>query len=444
MKTTSQPVNLPELTNVFVFYMQSIRRHWTWSSWQYPLIITLLAFDIAIIQAPPLAVRIILACLFLTSLTIPYVRRFVLPALPIFTWLITFYACQFIPLDYRPKHIFVNILPTLERILYGSNLSEIISKHTHWTLDLLAWLPYGVIHFAFPFVLSLLLFVFGPPSCLKLFGSAFGFMNIAGVLTQLCFPNASPWYENIYGSSPADYSIKGEAGGLSRIDDILGLQLYGSTFGNSPLVFGAFPSLHSGCATIEMLFLFYLCPRLWPVCIAYTMWMWWATMYLTHHYMIDLVGGSIYALIAFCIARPYLPTIQPNARTRLAYYGIEKLSLSAFVRSIEYMGDPADSESLRLKRQDDEESRLMKRNIQRAMVDMDGEMEEILVLPLETERVPLRLRRLDYGLPPDEKDDGLASPVPTLCSSTSTPACSEPSSPTVSQTPIPPLHFFAK
>ncbi|KAG1448953.1 hypothetical protein G6F56_008796 [Rhizopus delemar] len=305
------------------------------------------------IQTPTLLPRLFIAALLLISFWIPYIRRFTLPALPIFTWLITFYACQFIPLHYRPRHIFVNLLPTLERILYGANLSEVISKHTHPVLDILAWLPYGIIHFSFPFVLALLLFIFGPPGCLKTYGAAFGYMNLAGVLTQLFFPNASPWYELSYGSTPANYSIPGEPGGLIRIDKILGLDLYGSTFGSSPLVFGAFPSLHSGSATIEMLFVVYLFPRMKPVAIAYVMWMWFATMYLTHHYMIDLVGGSIYAIVTFAVAQKFLPKIEPCSN-RLEYLGATRKGIRSFIYSIEHdiLPTKQDEESLIKQRPD--------------------------------------------------------------------------------------------
>ncbi|RCH89107.1 Aureobasidin resistance protein Aur1 [Rhizopus stolonifer] len=320
--------------------LAALKRQWSMYDLQYVFIALVFFVDFSIIQLPTLIPRFILAGLLITSFFIPYIKRFTVPALPIFTWLTTFYACQFIPLDYRPDHIFVNLLPTLERILYGANLSEIISQHTHPVLDVLAWLPYGVIHFSFPFILSLLLFVYGPPGCLKIFGKAFGFMNLAGVLTQLLFPNASPWYEIIYGSAPADYSIPGEAGGLLRIDEILGLDLYGSTFGTSPLVFGAFPSLHSGCATIEMLFFAYLFPRMKPVAIFYVMWMWFSTMYLTHHYMIDLVGGSIYAILAFAVAQNFLPKVNPDYHTRMDYLGVSKLSIRSFLYSIEH--DPRD------------------------------------------------------------------------------------------------------
>lgn len=170
-----------------------LSRYFTYNRVKYALIACTLALDAVIIQSPPWQIRLVLAILLTVSATIiPYLRRFIVPALPIFTWLITFYACQFIPNEVRPNHIFVNVLPTLERVLYGGSLSEIISKHQHPVLDILAWLPYGIIHFSFPFVLAVILFVFGPPGSLDVFGEAFGWMNLWGVLTQLLFPNASP------------------------------------------------------------------------------------------------------------------------------------------------------------------------------------------------------------------------------------------------------------
>ncbi|KAI7905407.1 uncharacterized protein BX663DRAFT_529647 [Cokeromyces recurvatus] len=330
-----------------------ISKQWSLYDLQYVVLTTILLIDFTLIQSPTFIPRLCIGSLLFISFWIPYIRRFTLPALPIFTWLITFYACQFIPIHYRPTHIFVNLLPTLERILYGANLSEIISKHTHPILDILTWIPYGLIHFSFPFILSILIFIFGPPGSLKTFGKAFGYMNLAGVLTQLYFPNASPWYEIIYGSAPANYSIPGEAGGLIRIDKILGLSLYGSSFGTSPLVFGAFPSLHSGCATIEMLFVSYLFPRLKPICFIYVMWMWFSTMYLTHHYMIDLVGGSIYAILTFTIAYPFLPKRIPHYRTRMDYFGVSKSNIRTFIYSIEHEDLNNDSSDI-----NDEESAL--------------------------------------------------------------------------------------
>jgi inositol phosphorylceramide synthase catalytic subunit len=187
----------------------------------------------------------------------------------------------------------VRVLPTLENVFYGANLSEILATHKHAVLDVLAWFPYGICHFGAPAVVSLIMFVYGPPKYVSVWIRAFGYMNLAGVVIQLFFPCSPPWYENLYGLAPANYRVPGSPAGLAAIDKLFGFDMYTTTFTASPQVFGAFPSLHSGNATLEALFLSNLFPRLTPLFIAYTMWLWWATMYLSHHYAIDLVAGSL-------------------------------------------------------------------------------------------------------------------------------------------------------
>ena len=60
---------------------------------------------------------------------------------------------------------------------------------------------------------------------------------------------------------PADYAMGGSPGGLARIDALFGGTGYTNTFTNAPVPFGAFPSLHAGCATMEALFLSHFFPR---------------------------------------------------------------------------------------------------------------------------------------------------------------------------------------
>lgn len=95
------------------------------------------------------------------------------------------------------------------------------------------------------------------------------------------------------GLAPANYSMSGSPAGLARIDALFGWSMYTSTFTASPLVFGALPSLHSGIATIEALFLGHVFPRARWMFFCYVMWIWWATLYLQHHYAVDLIAGSL-------------------------------------------------------------------------------------------------------------------------------------------------------
>lgn len=76
--------------------------------------------------------------------------------------------------------------------------------------------------------------------------------------------------------------MKGSPGGLARIDALFGGNGYTNTFTNAPVPFGAFPSLHAGCSTADALLLNHFFPQYRFVYIAYVLWLYWSTMYLTH------------------------------------------------------------------------------------------------------------------------------------------------------------------
>ncbi|KAK3842246.1 MAG: hypothetical protein J3R72DRAFT_368270, partial [Linnemannia gamsii] len=275
------------------------QHHYTLFDLQYLFLFVLFSFCFWIMDKPlwfKLPIAIITTALLIPRKT----RLFMLPFFAPASWLILFYCCRFIPSDWRP-HIFTSVLPTLENILYGGNISEMLAQSTTPFKDILAWIPYGVLHYVLPIVTAILVVCFGPPGTLPVYARTFGYMNVAGVLTQIFFPCAPPWYETRYGGlEPATYSMPGDPGGLARVDDILGVEMYKTTFTASPLVFGAFPSLHSGIAWQLALFLVYIFgPRAIPFAVLYVFWIWWATMYLGHHYVVDLVGGGAYAVVAF-------------------------------------------------------------------------------------------------------------------------------------------------
>ena len=98
--------------------------------------------------------------------------------------------------------------------------------------------------------------------------------------------------------------MPGSPGGLLRIDRVFHGSGYTNAFGSAPLVFGAFPSLHSGTAVMEALFLSHFFPSLKTVYWAYVGTLWWATMYLSHHYLIDLTGGACLSVIMFYSTMP--------------------------------------------------------------------------------------------------------------------------------------------
>lgn len=275
----------------------------------------------------PWLFKILFYSLLILLFFIPATSQFFFKALPILAWLFLYFTSSSFPAEKRPK-ITVKVLPTIETILYGDNLSDILATSTNSFLDVLAWLPYGICHFGAPFVVSIILFLFAPPTILNGFGFAFGYLNLFGVIIQNLFPAAPPWYKILYGLQPAHYGMKGSPGGLARIDKLFHINLYTPAFSNSSVIFGAFPSLHSGCATMEALFFSYCFPKLRPLFIFYVCWLWWATMYLTHHYFVDLMAGSVISFTIFQYTKyTQLPVIDSNAFSRWSYATVEKYNI---------------------------------------------------------------------------------------------------------------------
>lgn len=323
--TTHRGEDITSLQNSFNFWdgLRDLQKHqWRLADLQYVVLAGLTLFSLY--MAPPAPALKLFALMGAAwVLLMPATRQFFLPSLPIWVWLLYFFTSRFIPTEYRP-HIWVRILPALENVLYGANLSNILSAHKHPILDILAWLPYGIMHFGAPAVCSLIIFIFSAPGTTPVFARAFGWMSILGVTIQLIFPCTPPWYENEHGLVPAAYGMPGSPAGLARVDAIFGIDLYTTNFTNAPLPFGAFPSLHAANAVLEALFMSHCFPQFKFFFAAYAGWVWWATMYLSHHYAIDLVTGGLIAAAFYYSSRArWLPQRQADKLTRWEYEYVE-------------------------------------------------------------------------------------------------------------------------
>ncbi|KAK6454469.1 Inositolphosphotransferase 1 [Scheffersomyces xylosifermentans] len=168
--------------------------------------------------------------------------------------------------------------------------------------DILAWFLYVVCHLLAPIFTAIWLYLFQPAGALGLFSTGLGIQNIGGVLTHLIFPNVPPWYIHFYGKDTIpDYDMPGFAAGLIRIDMIMGTHINTAGFHISPIVFGALPSLHSAMAVMIFLFVSHYSRTtiLKVASLIYLMLQWWATIYLDHHWRVDLFVGMLYAIASF-------------------------------------------------------------------------------------------------------------------------------------------------
>jgi membrane-associated phospholipid phosphatase len=190
-------------------------------------------------------------------------------------------------------------------------LNGLLKTTSSPVLDFGLFLPYGVLHYLSPFILTLYCLYREELHVAKSYLHGLGWMNVFGVITQVLLPCAPPWYNLKYGVITADYSMPGDPGGLSNVDKLFNSNLFTSMFNSSPLVFGAMPSLHSGMAVIVTLFAFSFSKKFGALMCCYVVWIWMATIYFNHHYLIDLLVGMVYACIAYRVFNKHSANFLP-------------------------------------------------------------------------------------------------------------------------------------
>jgi len=210
-------------------------------------------------------------------------------------WLILFQFASLIPETYKPE-IDVTTLPIVEKAIFGTMMDRVVAIPSHDLLVLLAAFPY-IIHFALPWVFAVYLYHTQERPLTFLW--VIGFLNTAAVFTHLFFPTAPPWYLDKFGSKPATYDLKGDPGRLKYADHVLPWPIFEPLYDNNPIVFGSFPSLHAAWPFLIAAYSTKLGHAKW----LYVLWVWWAAIYLKHHYIIDLAGGALYTFVAIGFSR---------------------------------------------------------------------------------------------------------------------------------------------
>jgi len=234
---------------------------------------------------------------------------------PALMWFIEFNLSKFIPERIRPQ-VDTTTLPYLDsRILYGYTLlhwpRNILEDNPDFNglvafLDMLSALVY-IIHFCFVWFFAIGIYFYyrkkvdanGKPLLNPwTFFWCWGLLNFVSVTAQLVWPTAPPWYVELYGTKPPSYSMGGSPAGLANADNILRFKLFAMVYGNSPVVFGSFPSLHG--AWPIMITIFTPNGKRFKIAGAiYASLVWWAAMYLNHHYLTDLLGGLFFVIITY-------------------------------------------------------------------------------------------------------------------------------------------------
>jgi hypothetical protein len=190
-------------------------------------------------------------------------------------------------------------------------LHDWVQQHANLPLDVFFSVPCGTFIGAAFFFGAFLYSVDYP--AMRRFTGAFLAMNVAAFITYHVYPAAPPWYFHAHGCTVDLASRASEGPNLARVDAWLGVSYFGGFYGRSNDVFGAVPSLHVAYPLLILLegwHAFAMIGRApwlkWPLRFGaafFFAWMCAAAVYLDHHWVVDIVVGLFFALVAFAAFR---------------------------------------------------------------------------------------------------------------------------------------------
>lgn len=138
-------------------------------------------------------------------------------------------------------------------------------------------------------------------------GWSFFWVNLLGYSTYFWYAAAPPWYVELHGFGPVKMDTQPFAAGCLRFDEMLGVNVFANMYAKSADVFGSIPSLHVSYPLILTFFAFrFGTLRIFSV-VFYGM-MCFSAVYLNHHYLIDVVWGSAYAILVAVLVDRYFET----------------------------------------------------------------------------------------------------------------------------------------
>lgn len=239
-------------------------------------------------------------------------RKFILGFIVFIVFWIIFDYMKAFP-NYEFNTVSINELYELEKSIFGFKFNGgVVTPNEFWLLQhtnaldivsgifYLSWIPV-------PLIFAGVLFFYRKREFFY-FSLTFLLVNLIGFCIYYIYPAAPPWYVQQYGF---DFiaNTKGNTAGLSRFDAYFGVEIFKGLYEKSSNVFAAMPSLHS---SYPLIVLYYgIRNKLGWINIilaVVTIGIWFAAVYSSHHYVLDVLAGIVCALTGIWLFQKLLHT----------------------------------------------------------------------------------------------------------------------------------------
>ena len=239
-------------------------------------------------------------------------RKFILGfSIFIVYWVIFDWMKAFPNYDYNTVHI--ADLYNFEKHLFGIHTqNKLLTPNEYWRINgntfldiltgifYLCWIPVPLAFAAYLFFKNRRQFL--------LFSMTFVLVNFLGFIVYYLYPAAPPWYVQYHGFVFQPLKM-GNTAGLVKFDNYFHAGIFKSIYAKGSNVFAAMPSLHSSYPVIVVYYA--LKNRLGLMNIFFFTVMfgiWFSAVYLSHHYVLDVLAGMTCAIIGISLFNLLLKT----------------------------------------------------------------------------------------------------------------------------------------
>lgn len=235
-------------------------------------------------------------CYFLSGTTRRFITGF---AIFVVFWVLYDYMKAFPNYAYRA----VDIAPLYhaEKSLFGIPYQgKLLTPNEFWLLNghpfldvlcgifYLCWVPIPLAFAGYLFFRNRRLFFE--------FSLTFLLVNLLGFVIYYLHPAAPPWYVQQHGFAFQPLTM-GSTAGLARFDSFFGAHIFQSIYAKNSNIFAAMPSLHSAYPVIVLFYAVRNKSGLLNIFFFLVMvGIWFAAVYNSHHYVLDVLAGIFVAL----------------------------------------------------------------------------------------------------------------------------------------------------
>ncbi len=256
---------------------------------RFPVVYSLALIIFCIVNNVFPALDFLVLCLFICAAYIKRAQRFMKDWFPFVALLMAYGTMRGIT-DNIANIVHVTEPIKAELCLFGT-IPTVMLQQFYRTpiLDWVGALFYSL-HFLVPFVFGFVLWNRSSENYRK-YTVALLITSYSALITFLVYPSAPPWF-----------GIDAERI-LFQMDGVIGVPLYATIYGFiAPNPFAAIPSLHAAYPWLIFLYAIKIKRiKAFPL-LFFPFGVWFSTVYLGEHYVVDLIAGVIYSTVAYFLA----------------------------------------------------------------------------------------------------------------------------------------------